>query len=173
MRRRRAGRCTASPLKAVTLAMSKSPHWLARRQSQPQVEGKRYRRADLQLAEIRMPGIKNVVELPIDHDAGYLQHGRACLPYPLSTELTRRRWSGQLAPILGLTLRVLDELLIAMRKFDCKRAREILHEAVTEYVPSPQIEDLVWAKRGILVLPEDAKVADLAAHRARQGLLPN
>jgi hypothetical protein len=27
LRRRRAGRCTASPLKAVTLAMSKSPHW--------------------------------------------------------------------------------------------------------------------------------------------------
>src|SRR5437879_5401152 len=69
--------------------------------SQPRVEGKRDRRADLQLAEIRMPGIQNVVELPIDHDAGYLQHGRACLPYPLSTELTRRRWSGQPAPILG------------------------------------------------------------------------
>ena len=27
LRRRRAGRCIASPLKAVTLAMSKSPHW--------------------------------------------------------------------------------------------------------------------------------------------------
>src|SRR5882762_11486764 len=57
--------------------------------------------ADLQLPEIRMPGIQNVVELPIDHDAGYLQHGRACLPYPLSTELTRRGWSGHLTPILG------------------------------------------------------------------------
>src|SRR5204862_1917596 len=89
-----------------------TPDWLPRRQSQPRVEGKRYRRADLQLAEIRMPRIQNVVELPIDHDAGYLQHGRACLPYPLSTELTRRRWSGQLAPILGQMLRDLDELLI-------------------------------------------------------------
>lgn len=68
---------------------------------------------------------------------------------------------------------VLDELLIAMRKFDCKRAREILHEVVAEYVPAAQIQDLVWAKCGRAALLEDAKIADLAAHRARQGQLPN
>jgi FlaA1/EpsC-like NDP-sugar epimerase len=68
---------------------------------------------------------------------------------------------------------VLDELLIAMRKFDCKRAREILDEVVAEYVPAPQIQDLVWAKRAPLILPDAAKIADLAAHRARQGQLPN
>ena len=69
---------------------------------------------------------------------------------------------------------VLDELLIAMRKFDCQRARELLHGAVTEYAPSLQIQDLVWARRPPLLLPDDAKIADLAAHRARQGQqLPN
>lgn len=68
---------------------------------------------------------------------------------------------------------MLDELLIAMRKFDCKRAREILHQAVAEYTPSPQIQDFVWAKRVVPLLPEDAKIADLAAHRARHGQLPN
>jgi len=66
---------------------------------------------------------------------------------------------------------VLDELLNALHRFDCKRVREILDEVVAEYVPASQIEDLVWAKRGPLPLLEDAKVADLAAHRARQ--LPN
>jgi FlaA1/EpsC-like NDP-sugar epimerase len=70
-------------------------------------------------------------------------------------------------------LPVLDELLIAMRKFDCKRAREILHEVVAEYVPAAQIQDLVWAKCGRAALLDDAKIADLAAHRARQGQLPN
>src|SRR5437588_7242797 len=98
---------------------------MPRELSQPRVEGKRYRRADLQLPEIRMPGIQNVVELPIDHEAGYLQHGRACLHHPPSTELTRRRWSGQLAPILGSMLRVLDELLI-----DTHRNHHPLHGRV-------------------------------------------
>jgi FlaA1/EpsC-like NDP-sugar epimerase len=68
---------------------------------------------------------------------------------------------------------VLDELLIAMRKFDCVRAREILNEVVTEYVPAPRIEDLVWAKRPPAALVEDTKIADLAAHRARHGQAPN
>jgi FlaA1/EpsC-like NDP-sugar epimerase len=69
---------------------------------------------------------------------------------------------------------ILRELLIAMRKFDCQRAREIMVGAVTEYVPAPHIEDLVWAMRApAAVAQEDAKVADLAAHRARQGQLPN
>ncbi len=69
---------------------------------------------------------------------------------------------------------ILDELLVAMRKFDCKRAREILHQAVAEYRPAAQIEDLVWAKRGTPLLPDDAKIADLATHRSRQGQqLPN
>jgi FlaA1/EpsC-like NDP-sugar epimerase len=67
----------------------------------------------------------------------------------------------------------LDELLVAMAKFDCRRAREILNAAVVEYAPAPQIQDLVWAKNGPQALPQDAKVADIAAHRARQGQLPN
>jgi FlaA1/EpsC-like NDP-sugar epimerase len=68
---------------------------------------------------------------------------------------------------------ILGELLIAMRKFDCERAREILNEVVVEYVPAPQIEDLVWAKRGTHAVPDDIRVADLAAHRAKQVQLSN
>jgi len=67
----------------------------------------------------------------------------------------------------------LDELLVAMGRFDCKRALEILHAAVVEYVPAPQIQDLVWAKNGVPAIVPDTKVADIAAHRARQGQLPN
>ncbi len=41
-------------------------------------------------------------------------------------------------------LRLLDKLRDAVRRYDCKLAREILAEAVVEYVPSPAIEDMVW-----------------------------
>jgi hypothetical protein len=69
----------------------------------------------------------------------------------------------------------LAELLIAMQRFDCRRAREILDEVVAEYVPAPQIEDLVWSRRGpSQTLPADEpKVTDIAAHRPRQGQLPH
>ena len=66
---------------------------------------------------------------------------------------------------------LLDELLVVMRKFDCRRAREMLLEAIAEYKPGPVIEDLVWREHVALLPPpvvvgEDRKVTELASRRA-------
>lgn len=65
---------------------------------------------------------------------------------------------------------LLDELLVTMGKFDCRRARELLVDAIAEYTPSTGIEDLVWQQHARGALPaavsEDGKVTELASRRA-------
>ena len=63
---------------------------------------------------------------------------------------------------------LLDELQIAMRRFDCRAAREVLERAVAEYQPHDAIHDVVWLRRAELNVPAptDAKIMDLHAHRA-------
>ncbi len=67
---------------------------------------------------------------------------------------------------------MLDELLVIMRKFDCRRAREMLLEAITEYKPAAAIEDLVWRQHGVAnaaavaAIPVEQKVTELASRRA-------
>lgn len=64
---------------------------------------------------------------------------------------------------------LLDELLVVMRKFDCRRARELLLDTIAEYSPNPSIEDLVWRQHAAAVsaiAAEDGKVTELAARRA-------
>jgi len=72
---------------------------------------------------------------------------------------------------------LLEELLVALRKFDCRRARELLLEAVAEYNPGAGIEDLVWRQHqpaaALAAVPsaagsDDRKVTELASRRARQ-----
>lgn len=67
---------------------------------------------------------------------------------------------------------VLDELLVVMRKFDCRRAREILLDTIAEYKPIEEIQDLVWRKHAYEPVPiavaatDDGKVTELATRRA-------
>lgn len=67
---------------------------------------------------------------------------------------------------------VLDELLVVMRKFDCRRAREILLDTIAEYQPTEEIQDLVWRKHAYEPVPitvvatDDRKVTELATRRA-------
>jgi FlaA1/EpsC-like NDP-sugar epimerase len=67
---------------------------------------------------------------------------------------------------------MLDELLVIMRKFDCRRAREMLLEAITEYKPAAAIEDLVWRQHSVAnaaavaAIPVEQKVTELATRRA-------
>ena len=69
---------------------------------------------------------------------------------------------------------LLDELLVVMRKFDCRRAREMLIDAIAEYKPNAQVEDLVWrahqagnqVQPAFVIASEDGKVTELAARRA-------
>ncbi|MGD9842540.1 MAG: polysaccharide biosynthesis protein [Steroidobacteraceae bacterium] len=63
---------------------------------------------------------------------------------------------------------LLQELLDAINRFDCIRARELLMQAVVEYRPGQDIQDLVWVRNRIAVEP-GRKVTDLKAHRARLG----
>jgi hypothetical protein len=66
---------------------------------------------------------------------------------------------------------MLDDLLVVMRKFDCRRARELLLEAISEYKPSASIEDLVWRQHAraqaaaVAAIPVEQKVTDLASRR--------
>ena len=76
---------------------------------------------------------------------------------------------------------LLNELLIALASFDCRRSVSLLCEAVAEYRQTHDIRDFVWAQKTFATgLPErepddDRKVADFigqaAAFRGQQGPL--
>jgi FlaA1/EpsC-like NDP-sugar epimerase len=63
---------------------------------------------------------------------------------------------------------LLEELNIAMRRFDCRAALELLKRGVAEYQPQHGIQDIVWVNRAepAAALPAEAKVTDLQARRA-------
>lgn len=68
---------------------------------------------------------------------------------------------------------LLEELGIAMRRFDCRAARDVLKRVVAEYQPSGDIQDTVWVRRNVAASAPnlaDPKVADLQARRSRQTL---
>ena len=48
---------------------------------------------------------------------------------------------------------MLEQLRVAMGRFDCGAARSILEGTVTEYQPSEELQDLVWMRRPGLALP--------------------
>jgi FlaA1/EpsC-like NDP-sugar epimerase len=66
---------------------------------------------------------------------------------------------------------LLDELLIVLRKFDCKRARELLVNTIVEYQPAAEIADLVWRAHAaqpavaVAASSDDRKVTELATRR--------
>jgi FlaA1/EpsC-like NDP-sugar epimerase len=65
----------------------------------------------------------------------------------------------------------LEELQLALRKFDCRHTRELLLDVIAEYRPHNGIEDLVWVQHHPVSVapppasPEKPKVAELAARR--------
>ncbi len=61
----------------------------------------------------------------------------------------------------------LDQMLIALSKFDCVRARELLMQSVAEYRPVGEIQDLVWAKK-VSPVAEPSNVTTLQKRRPRQ-----
>jgi FlaA1/EpsC-like NDP-sugar epimerase len=61
---------------------------------------------------------------------------------------------------------LLDELLVAMRRFDCPRALQLLREGVAEYLTSEPVHDLVWSRQQVQAA-DQRKVTDLQARRAR------
>jgi FlaA1/EpsC-like NDP-sugar epimerase len=61
---------------------------------------------------------------------------------------------------------ILDDLLQALDRSDCRRARDLLVQAVAEYRPEVEIQDLVWSWKAA-ALNEPRKVTELHAHRPR------
>jgi FlaA1/EpsC-like NDP-sugar epimerase len=67
---------------------------------------------------------------------------------------------------------ILDDLSIALNKFDCERARQLLMQTVAEYRPAQEIQDLVWMKKAASVSAELKNVTTLQTSRPRAGLPP-
>lgn len=61
---------------------------------------------------------------------------------------------------------LLHEMLEVINRFDCVRARELLMQAVIEYKPGQEIQDLVWV-RSRAAADQARKVTDLKAHRIK------
>jgi FlaA1/EpsC-like NDP-sugar epimerase len=59
---------------------------------------------------------------------------------------------------------LLEEILVAMSRFDCHRALQLLGEVVEEYKPAPDTHDLVWARQ-TAVSADDRKITSLKPRR--------
>jgi FlaA1/EpsC-like NDP-sugar epimerase len=59
---------------------------------------------------------------------------------------------------------LLDEIMVAMSKFDCQRSLQLLSDVVAEYKPAPQPHDLVWARQSTMAV-DDRKVTSLKPRR--------
>jgi FlaA1/EpsC-like NDP-sugar epimerase len=67
---------------------------------------------------------------------------------------------------------ILDDLSVALNKFDCERARQLLMQTVAEYRPPQEIQDLVWMKKTMTPPAEVNNVTTLQTRRPRVGLPP-
>jgi FlaA1/EpsC-like NDP-sugar epimerase len=75
------------------------------------------------------------------------------------------------SPAWDEVLELLEELRAAIGGFDCKRVLAALERGVREYVPAPDIVDLVWQQRvadSALVEADRGKIAVLADRRAQR-----
>ena len=59
---------------------------------------------------------------------------------------------------------LLEEILVAMSRFDCHRALQLLGEVVEEYKPAPESHDLVSARQTAMTT-DDRKVTSLKSRR--------
>jgi FlaA1/EpsC-like NDP-sugar epimerase len=64
---------------------------------------------------------------------------------------------------------LLDDLLQAIETFDCNRARELLMQAVAEYRPGNDVQDLVWMRKKVVAGHDLGNVTAIAARRAKVG----
>ena len=67
---------------------------------------------------------------------------------------------------------VLDDMSLALSRFDCDRARQLLMQTVAEYKPTGDIQDLVWSRKTALTHAELKNVTALQTRRARIGTPP-
>ena len=68
---------------------------------------------------------------------------------------------------------VLDDMSLALTRFDCDRARQLLMQTVAEYKPSGDIQDLVWSRKAALAHAEVKNVTALQTRRLRVSTPPH
>lgn len=68
---------------------------------------------------------------------------------------------------------VLDEMSLALSRFDCDRARQLLMQTVAEYKPTGDIQDLVWSRKAALAHAELKNVTALQTRRMRVSTPPH
>jgi FlaA1/EpsC-like NDP-sugar epimerase len=66
---------------------------------------------------------------------------------------------------------LLEEILVAMSRFDCQRALQLLGEVVEEYKPAPESHDLVSSRQTAMVT-DDRKVTNLKPRRIVRNVGP-
>jgi hypothetical protein len=64
---------------------------------------------------------------------------------------------------------LLDDLLQAIDTFDCNSARDLLMQAVAEYRPGNEVQDLVWMRKRAITGHDHGNVTAIAARRAKLG----
>jgi len=64
---------------------------------------------------------------------------------------------------------VLESMVDAINRADCNAARSVLMQAVAEYKPQQDIQDLVWVRNRYLLSSDKNKVTDISSHRIRHG----
>ncbi|WP_217705422.1 polysaccharide biosynthesis protein [Peristeroidobacter soli] len=62
---------------------------------------------------------------------------------------------------------ILDDMSLALSRFDCDRARQLLMQTVAEYRPTEGIQDLVWNRKTEVAQTELTNVTALQTRRAR------
>ena len=60
---------------------------------------------------------------------------------------------------------LLNELLVALASFDCRRSLALLAESVAEYHATHVISDYIWSRKSVSLPADGTKVADFAAKR--------
>ena len=65
---------------------------------------------------------------------------------------------------------ILDELSVALNRFDCDRARQLLMQTVVEYRPVQELQDLVWSRKAELAHSDVRNVTALQTRRLRSGV---
>jgi FlaA1/EpsC-like NDP-sugar epimerase len=68
---------------------------------------------------------------------------------------------------------VLDDMSLALSRFDCDRARQLLMQTVAEYKPTGDIQDLVWSRKAALAHAELKNVTALQTRRMRVSTPPH
>jgi UDP-N-acetyl-D-mannosaminuronate dehydrogenase len=89
----------------------------------------------------------------------------------MSEQITEYMRAIEQSPTWDEAKALLEELAVAVSRFDCRQVLKLLERGVKEYARASEIHDLVWQQRPPVeaaVEAGDSKVTVLADHRAQK-----